>query len=138
MMMSHQNVVAKGLHYHDQTIPSNPIFHRCVAVIDPDNPNSLPQIELSHIFSNFNNARVLSIIIVVDRYRFLIKGYLDFELPPNPNLLEIFPHLGWHGELMVFSLGRRGRPLSQLLGPRHIIRKAVILYVRIFSDSFNR
>lgn len=118
-----QTIATRGLHY--QITPSSPVLQKCVATIDSSKPNDLPQIDASRIFSNPNNNPILSMIIIVDRYRFLVMGYLDFELPPNPNLQDIFSHLSWPGEIVVFSMGRRVRILSRPTAARYVIQKAV-------------
>lgn len=105
--------------------PSNPNLRRCVASVDYSQPNDLPQIDVSHILTNPNNAPISSTIVTVDRHRFFILGYFDIQLPQNPNLQEIFPHLPWRGELIVFSLGRRIRVLSRPASARYVVQKAI-------------
>lgn len=106
---------------------SNPVLRNFVAAIDADRPSELPLIDTSVHFSNVNHTPIQSVVVSVDRHRYLVMGYFDQQLPQNLNVHEIFPYLAWHGEIVVFSLGRRTRILSRPLGARYMIHKAIAL-----------
>lgn len=115
----------RGLHY--PSAASRPRLCGFVAMIDPDHLSQQPSIDTSFHFLNPNNVPIQSVVVSIDRHRYLVVGYFDQQLPPNLSLHEIFPHLAWHGELAVFSLGRRMRILSRPTGARYLVHKAISL-----------
>lgn len=125
IMNRYQRTSPRGWHY--SCTVSNPMLRPFVATFDADRPYQQPFIDTSVQFSNVNNRPIQSVVVSVDRQRYLVMGYFDQQLPQNLSLYDIFPHLAWHGEIVVFSLGRHFHILSRPAGARYMIHKAISL-----------
>lgn len=72
-------------------------------------PRIAPYVACSPIFSGAPGAvEIHRCIVCVDTYRFLIYGWNYPERSPRNQLLrQIKPSTSWHGEIVVFTLGKR-------------------------------
>lgn len=86
---------------------------RGIVYLRPEIP---PYVAVNSIFSGVPGAvDILRCIVRVDAYRFLIYGWNDPERSPRNQLLRrIKPSTSWHGEIVVFALGKRVPILSSL------------------------
>jgi len=77
-------------------------------------PGIPPYVAVGSIFSGAPGVvEIYRSIVRVDAYRFLIYGWNDPERSPRNQLLrQIKPSTSWHGEIVVFALGKRVPILS--------------------------
>ncbi|KDR66686.1 hypothetical protein GALMADRAFT_216898 [Galerina marginata CBS 339.88] len=132
--------MTKSTHgYHYPRVASSRILRRFSAVVEKNQVNKLPTIDVSTKFQNTNDVDLHTAVVVVDEHRYMVVAYMDPQAPINLNLLEDCPEVEWRGELAIFSLGTRVRLHARPSGSIKILRKAINLYISqcLLADKYD-
>ncbi|KAF9053503.1 hypothetical protein BJ165DRAFT_1447704 [Panaeolus papilionaceus] len=99
-------------------------------------PSNLPVLDVKPYFYNPRDKKLLvSTITFSSGLRYLVTGFYDHLLDPNPSLYAIEPDMRWKGAIAVVSMGTRSPLLSQPSGTQLFIRETVRIFMRRVTEA---
>ncbi|KDR65575.1 hypothetical protein GALMADRAFT_217485 [Galerina marginata CBS 339.88] len=121
--------------YHYPQLGSSRKLRQYKLVLNRNEPNAFPLIDLSTTFANLNGVVILKTKVLIQKFQYLFISYFDPAVDINVSLLEICPQAPWRGELVLFSIGRRNTFLTRTVGSLEIQNRAISQYLIRVKES---